>query len=178
MDSTVCRKGLEKLTARALGFAFAGPAQQRDALVGQVGLEVAAVVVLVADQDLPWPGVGEGAVGVQQIEQDLAFVGFRAGQGEADRQAVQGRHQVQPKSPEVAGRAAQQPYSAHPASSGRRTVSRDRAHSTGVASTTHIIGPHADVPAEHPDQPVQRPGQLPEPLVVARLLRQTREPVA
>ena len=32
---------------------------------------------------------------------------------------------------------AQYPYSAHPAKSERFTVSRERAHSTGVESTTH-----------------------------------------
>jgi len=38
-----------------LRFALAGSAQQLNPEVGEVGVEVAAVVGLVADQDLPWP---------------------------------------------------------------------------------------------------------------------------
>ena len=41
---------------------------------------------------------------VKQVEQDLAFVGLRAGERESDRQAVQGCCQVQPQAPEMAGR--------------------------------------------------------------------------
>ena len=53
-------------------------AQQLDAGVGDGGLEVAAEVVLVCEQDLPWSGGGQGGVIVEQVEQDLAFVGLGA----------------------------------------------------------------------------------------------------
>ncbi len=66
-----------------------------DALAGEVGFEVAAEVVLVADQDLPWPCAGQRRVVVQKVEQDLTFVGLRAGERVPDRQAVQGGDQVQ-----------------------------------------------------------------------------------
>jgi hypothetical protein len=37
-------------------------------VLGDAGLEVAAVVVLVGEQDLPWPGGGQGGVIVEQVE--------------------------------------------------------------------------------------------------------------
>jgi hypothetical protein len=41
------------------------------------------------------PFADQGGVGVQDAEQGLPFVGFRAGQCEPDRQAAQGADQVQ-----------------------------------------------------------------------------------
>ena len=53
--------------------------------VGQGGLEVAAVVVLVADQRSgPVGAAASVGVGGEDVEQDLAFVGLGAGQREAD----------------------------------------------------------------------------------------------
>ena len=75
----------EEPAAGSFRFALAGAAQQLDAGVGNGGLELAAVVVLVPDHDLPWSGCGQGGVVVHQVEQDLAFVGFRAGERERDR---------------------------------------------------------------------------------------------
>jgi hypothetical protein len=52
--------------------------------------ELAAEVVLVADQRLPRAVSEKLRLDVDQIQQGLAFVGLGAGQGEGDRQAVQG----------------------------------------------------------------------------------------
>ena len=68
----------------------------------QGGLELAAVVVLVRDHDLVVAPAEQGGVRGQHGEQDLAFVGFGAGQGEPDRESVQGGNQVQAQTPEVA----------------------------------------------------------------------------
>src|SRR3984885_561329 len=46
---------------------------------------------------------------------------------------------------------AQYPYWAHPARSERITASQERAHSTGVESTTHIVVPRRGVPRQNPD---------------------------
>ena len=70
----------EEPAACSFGFALTGAAQQLDAGVGDGGLEVAAEVVLVCEQDLPWSGGGQGGVIVEQVEQDLAFVGLGAGE--------------------------------------------------------------------------------------------------
>ena len=79
----------EQVRAGPLGLALAGRAQQPDAKLGQLGLEPAAVVVLVGDQGLAGPGSHQGRVGGQDAQQYLALVGLGAGQREADRQAVQ-----------------------------------------------------------------------------------------
>jgi hypothetical protein len=61
----------------------------------------------------------------------------------------------------------------------RRTVSREREHSTGVESTTHTSSDHTLVSrAKVADQPVQGGREPAQPLVVARLLGQEREQVA
>lgn len=39
-------------------------------------------------------------IGGQDRDQHVALIGFRAGQGEADREPVQGRDQVQSQTPE------------------------------------------------------------------------------
>ena len=49
-------QGSEQRGAGPVGFTAAGPAQQGQAGVGQLGLEAAAVVVLVGDQDLAGGG--------------------------------------------------------------------------------------------------------------------------
>ena len=88
----------EELGARPFRFSLAGGAQQAKAAVGQDGLEVMTVVVLVRDDDLAVAAGGQGGVR-QDAWQDLPLVGFGAGQGEADGQPVQGAQQVQPQSP-------------------------------------------------------------------------------
>jgi hypothetical protein len=88
---------LEEPGARAGCFTGAGRAQQRDAVVVQRGLELAAVVGAVSDHRLTVPAVGERGVGVENAQQHLALVGLGPGEGEADRQAVQGAEQVQPQ---------------------------------------------------------------------------------
>ena len=73
---------------------------------------------------------------------------------------------------------AQYPYCAHPASSERLTVSRERAHSTGVESTTQTSPDHRLVLAARTRvQCRTRPAGRPQPLVVPGLLRQVREQV-
>jgi hypothetical protein len=93
-----CRNGLKYWPAGGLGLAFAGGAEQDEPGGGELVLEVAAVVALVADDDLP--GSPCQVVVGQDAQQDLPLVGLRPGQGEADGQAVQGAQQVQPQSPE------------------------------------------------------------------------------
>jgi hypothetical protein len=44
--------------------------------------------------------VDQGGVGVQDAEQGLPFVGFRAGQREPDRESAQRADQVQAQAPE------------------------------------------------------------------------------
>jgi hypothetical protein len=51
----------------------------------------------------PGRAVTSAGFGVQEVEQDLAFIGLGAGHGERDGQAVEGGDQVQAQSPEVAG---------------------------------------------------------------------------
>src|SRR6266542_2444707 len=93
---------LEELGSGPRGLALAGRAEQIQIALGQGGLELAAEVVLVPDDDLPGPPGGQLGGGVEDPEQGLAFVGLRAGQREPDRQPVQGAQQVQSQSPEEA----------------------------------------------------------------------------
>jgi hypothetical protein len=96
-------QGFEEAAAGSLGFAFAGWPEQGQACFGQGGLEFGAEVVLVPDEGLGASVGVEAGVGVQDVEQDGAFVGFGSGEREADGQPVQGGEQVQAESPEVAG---------------------------------------------------------------------------
>ena len=68
---------------------------------GQVGLEVAAEVVLVPDHRLPRMIIHHVLAGLQHAQQRLTLVSLRAGQREQHRQPGQGTHQVQPEPPEV-----------------------------------------------------------------------------
>ena len=92
IDSMVWRSG-RKNRARPRRFTVAGWAQQFDPGVGERGLELAAVVVLVRDHDLVGAPAQQGGIGGQHGEQDLAFIGLRTGQREPDREPVQGRDQ-------------------------------------------------------------------------------------
>jgi hypothetical protein len=86
---------------RPFGLAFARRVQQTQLGFGEGGLEVAAEVVLVPDDDLPGPAFEQVPAG-QDVQQRLTLVGFGAGQGEAGGQPLQGSQQVQPQPPEVA----------------------------------------------------------------------------
>jgi hypothetical protein len=70
---------LEELGAGPLGLALAGRAQQAGSFGGEGGLEVAAVVVLIADQDLTGQQGDQAGIGGQDGQQYLAFVGLGAG---------------------------------------------------------------------------------------------------
>jgi hypothetical protein len=56
-----------------------------------------------AAADLPGPPGGQLGVGFEDPQQGLALVGLRPGQGEPDRETVQGAQQVQPQPPEEPG---------------------------------------------------------------------------
>jgi hypothetical protein len=68
---------LEVVAAGGFGLAFAGRAEQDEPGPGELVLEVAAVVVIVADDDLPGP---QGQVALAEDgQQDLPLVGLRPG---------------------------------------------------------------------------------------------------
>jgi hypothetical protein len=83
-------QGLEEAGACSFRLAFAGGPQGRDAGGGDGRLEGGAVVVLVTDQGLAGPGGDQVLAGGEHAGQDLALVGFRAGQREGDGQALPG----------------------------------------------------------------------------------------
>jgi hypothetical protein len=56
-----------------------------------------------SDHDLAMAAGEQDGVRGQNRDQDQAFVGFRAGQREPDREAVQGSDQVQAQPPEEPG---------------------------------------------------------------------------
>ena len=64
-------QGLEQVGAGALRLALAGRAQQPDTSVAQGGLELAAVVVLVPDENLAGPAGDQGRVGAEDAQQRL-----------------------------------------------------------------------------------------------------------
>jgi hypothetical protein len=85
---------LEQPLASPPGFALAGRTQQPHTKLGRDVLELAAVVVAVGHQHLPWPGGHQLRLDRQQVHQHLAVDGACPGQREGDRQAVQGADQV------------------------------------------------------------------------------------
>jgi hypothetical protein len=93
-----CRNGLKYWRPAGSGSPLRAGRRKDEPGGGELVLEVAAVVALVADDDLP--GSPCQVVVGQDAQQDLPLVGLRPGQGEADGQAVQGAQQVQPQSPE------------------------------------------------------------------------------
>jgi hypothetical protein len=68
-------QGFEKPAACSWGFALAGRSEQGQARLGQGGFEFGAEVVLVADDDLSGSWCAQCRVGVQDVEQDRAFIG-------------------------------------------------------------------------------------------------------
>ena len=117
------------------GLTLAGGARLCYPGPGEGGFEVAAVVVLVADQDLPGAAGDQAGLGFEDAQQHLPLIGLGSGQGEHDGQAARRGDQVQPSPQKNRECEAQYPYGAQPARSGRLTVSRDRPHSTGGEST-------------------------------------------
>lgn len=165
MDSMTCRNGL-KNSFQPAGTRPCGPGAAAPARIRPGGLELTADVVLVPDHDLPGPSVGSARVGVEYPEQGLGFVGLGAGQGEPDGQPVQRAQQVQPQPPEVAGVAGAVAVLGHPANSEPSAASRDRAHSTGVESTTQTSSVHKVV--SRASTPISQP--IVEPSRRSRLL--------
>jgi hypothetical protein len=94
---------LEQARSGPRRLAGAGRAQQRDAVAVERALKLPAAVVPVGDHRLPRSVGSQRGVGVEDAEQHIPLVGLGAGDGEADRQPVQGAEQVQPEPPEVAG---------------------------------------------------------------------------
>jgi hypothetical protein len=78
---------LEQLRSGPLGLALAGRPQQPDAQFGHLLLELAAEVVLVADQCLARALGGELRLDREKVQQRLALVGLGSGQRESDGQA-------------------------------------------------------------------------------------------
>ena len=64
-------QGLEQARAGSVGLALAGRAQQPDPGLVQGGLELAAVVVLVPDENLAGPVGDQGRVGAEDAQQRL-----------------------------------------------------------------------------------------------------------
>jgi hypothetical protein len=87
----------------AAGFVFAAGAHDRRVEVGELGFEVLAAKVFVADQDQHLAGLACAARDHLQADQFLVDLG--RGQRERSGRAVQGEQGVQPKAPEVAGMA-------------------------------------------------------------------------
>src|SRR5690625_4691423 len=85
------------------GFSFTSGPEQAESLLAQLGLEVTRVVVLIGDQGLAGLGGAEVGCGGEQVDQGLAFVGFRAGQRPGDRESLQGADQVETQAPEESG---------------------------------------------------------------------------
>jgi hypothetical protein len=84
----------EQVQAGGLGFAFAGWAQHVQPGGCQLRFELFAEVGLISDQGLTRCVPHECGVGVQDGEQGFAFVGFRVGQCEPDREATEGADKV------------------------------------------------------------------------------------
>ena len=119
----------EELRAGPSWLAVAARAQQVQPGLGQGSLEVAAVVVLVADQRLA--GQQGGQLGVAEDgQQYLPLVGLGAGQREPDGSPCRVHNRCSRSPQNQREREAQYLYWAYPARSERRTVSADRPHST------------------------------------------------
>jgi hypothetical protein len=114
--------------------ARAGRADQGDPGICELMLEGAAVVVLVGYQGL---AAAPGQAGVAQDgQQDLPLVGFAPVSAMPTGRPCKVATRCSRSPQNHREWLAQYPYCAHPASSDRRAVSRDRPHSTGVESAT------------------------------------------
>src|ERR1035438_3989024 len=84
----------------AAGLVFAAGADDRRVEVGELGFEVLATEVLVADQDQHLAGLSLAAR--DHLQADELLVDFRGGQRERARGSVEGEQGVQPEAPEEA----------------------------------------------------------------------------
>ena len=169
----------EELCPGSFRLALAGRAQEPQSCCGQGGLEVAAVVVLVADEDLSGPGRGQGGIGGEHAQESLharrpwprSARRRRAGRAGCTPGAA-----ADPRNTASGWRSTRSP--ARPARSDRVAVSLERPHSTEVESTTQTSSVHSDVLAASPRMQASiTPGGGAEPLVIARLQGQVREQV-
>ena len=150
-DSMIWRSALKNCVPGRSGSPWRAGRKQGRVGAGQGGLEVTAVVVLVADEDLAGQQGGQAGVCGQQGQQHLALVGLGAGQGETDGQAVQGAQQVQAQSPEVAGVAGAVPVLG-PSGQVRAAdgLLGPAALDRGGIDHPHVIGPQAGVAGQDP----------------------------
>ena len=106
MDSMILAQRPQEPPPGAWGFCSGGGADECDARGVELFFEGGAAVALVGDEGLTPPG----HVGVSDhVQTDVAFVGFRAGERESDRQPRRRGEQVQAQSPEVPGVAGAVP---------------------------------------------------------------------
>ena len=155
---------------------LAGRAQQYQVTPGQVGLEVAAEVVLVADDGLPGMLVHHVTAGLEHVQERLALIGLGAGQGEQHRQPGQRADQVQPQPPEVPGVTGAVAVLRPPGgvAAPDRLPGPAALHRRGVHHP-HVIAPQRGVHRQHPDHPDEQDERLAEPIVVPGLADPPRE---
>ena len=152
-----CRNGLKYWRPAGSGPPLRGGAEQGEAGRGELALEVAAVVALVADDDLP-RGSGQ-AVADQDAEQDEPLVAFGPGQGEPDGQAVQGAEQVQPQSPEPARVRGAVPVLGPPGQLRPLDgLPGTAAFHRGGIDDPHVVRPQSGIGGQHPDHRGDQPG--------------------
>lgn len=167
---------LEEPGVQTFQLAFAGRADEPDAGLGQLVLEVASVLAFVAQQCR----AGHLSA-VEQRGRGMPFVGLRAGERPRDRQLVEGGHQVQPQPPEESGVGGGVPVLGVPGQLGavHGLAGSGALHGGGVRHP-HVVGGHRGRLRQCPDQPVQssRGRELAQPLVVPGLARQVREQAA
>ncbi len=122
--------------------------------------------------------LGQARVVCEDVDQGLPLVGFGAGEGVADGQAVQGAQQVQPQPPEPAGMGG---AVAVLGPSGQirpvRGLAGAAALDRGGVHYPDVVVPQAGVGGERPDEPGHGRGELAQPLVVAGLAGQAGEQV-
>jgi hypothetical protein len=127
---------------------------------------------------LPGPVGDQLRLDLEHAQQRLAFVGFGAGQGEGDRQAVQGAHQVQaqaPEEPRVAGAVPVLRPSGQVGPLGR--LAGASALDRGGVDHPHVICPQRGVDRQQPCDIPDQVRSLAQPLVVSRLSRQVGKQV-
>ncbi len=175
IDSMTCLNGLRNsLPGRRRSPCRVGRTRTMPASASSC-LKELPVVVPVRQDHLPGPD--PGGRGVQDPEQDLAFIGLRAGQREAHRQPGQRAEQVQAQAPEPARMRGAVPGFGEPRQLGAvRRFAGAPAFDRGRIGDPDAIGPQAGVPAQVGDHGLQGSAQVPQALVVAGLAGQVREP--
>ena len=115
---------------------------------------------------------------MQDAEQDLALVGLGTGQGEGDRQPVQGADQVQAQPPEVAAVAGAVAVLGPAGQLGAVDgLGGPAAFHRGGVTDPHVVGPQRGVTGQHAHDPLQEIGRGAQALVVAGLLGQVGKQV-